>query len=84
MSINIQFVAQKGKAKAVFDCWHTPTDVSRAIAKSKDQVLAYKAYILSLVSTNKYYNYEQEHIDDFNNWIEQFESEGFTIKVELI
>ncbi len=83
MSMNIEFVAVKGNARVVFNCWQTPTAVSREIMKSTNKVQAYKDLVLAL-EKHPLYKEEEEHIAAFEQWIKDFTAEGFTIKAELI
>lgn len=81
MSMNITLTATikvtlpNGKEKMLydrFDCYQTPTEVTRSILKATDRT---QAYLQWLGDSDTSY-----HKDELDNWLEYHKNEGWCIK----
>lgn len=82
MSLNIAFIAKRGKIEHKIPVWQTPTEVTMQIKKAKNPVEAYIEWVLK--TTPKYdMDIAKEHIKNVNKQIKDFQDESFQIETEI-
>lgn len=72
-----------------FNCWQTPTDVTDKILKSKDQMQAYKDWVMDFYKRVKieddcgdvYDGYSEDHIERLNEFIKKCKNESYEIEI---
>lgn len=78
MSMNLEiFFTIPPLTEVKFDSYQTSSRISYQIVTSDNPIEAYKTYIKSLPNT-------QEHLEEFNQFIDYAKSQGYLISVELI
>lgn len=93
MSMNILIAAERKRAfkkkngkrsiemqTIVFNAWQTPTKATYEIMSSRDFAAAYINWVLS--SSNNPDRFD--HVENFRLWCAEAETEGFTLKFEII
>ncbi|MGV9103286.1 MAG: hypothetical protein ACOC3C_04115 [Candidatus Thorarchaeota archaeon] len=97
MSMNVQFKAARlikvlSRRRGVvektdvehdvewFDVLQTPTDVSYKIAGAEDPFVAYREWVLSCLNKED----AENHIEAFNDWLQEMDKRGFHVQVEVL
>ena len=75
-------VTVKGMKKQIvdrssFNLWQTPTEVTRRILRESDKPMAYCEWVRSCGSCD---SINEEHIQEFLEWIRESEEEDFSIE----